>query len=105
MTLWARGASECVVRLLYHCERCCDHHVAGVAMMTIWCCIMLVGFSVQPVIIVCLLPAAHTCVFPRLVAAWHTHAETLQKNSTTGADASGELMRLAEELANCDAMQ
>ena len=26
------------------------------------------------------------------------------KNSTTGADASGELMQLAEELANCNAV-
>ena len=28
----------------------------------------------------------------------------LNKNSTTGADASGELMQLAEELANCNAV-
>ena len=27
-----------------------------------------------------------------------------QQNSTTGADASGELMQLAEELANCNAV-
>ena len=29
---------------------------------------------------------------------------TERKNSTTGADASGELMQLAEELANCNAV-
>ena len=28
----------------------------------------------------------------------------VNKNSTTGADASGELMQLAEELANCNAV-
>ena len=33
-----------------------------------------------------------------------TSYRTKKKNSTTGADASGELLQLAEELANCNAV-